>query len=122
MSNHRPVLLRRNLIKYLLDNRIVIYEREEHRAVWFGRIMTFSDGQLACWQVLWDNFMRGNLPLPQGRVLLAWTGASTSVADLFKRHAAWKTIIVGDGRGNLWLAVPDEVFDEIEQPTLERAA
>ena len=101
--------LSRKLIDRLIEEDFVFSEVKEHRAVWFGSVLTFSDAQLACWQVLWENFLRGNLPILQGRVLSTWSGASTNVADLFKRHPAWKTIIVSDGRGFLWLDVPEDL-------------
>lgn len=103
---HIPVPVSRNLAKQLIEDDVVFSDPENYRALWFGMVLTFSEAQLVCWQVLWDNFLRGNLPLPQGRMLAAWHGESCQVSDIFKRHKAWRTVIVGDRKGNLWLHVP----------------
>jgi hypothetical protein len=109
---HTPAHLGREHVAVLLREGLVENDTENQRALWFGQILTFTDGQSLCWQVLWQNFLRGNLPLPQGRVISAWHGESSQVSDLFKRSPAWKTVIVGDGRGYLWLHVPQKYFSE----------
>lgn len=106
-----PFQVSRDLANQFLAQEVVISDPENHRAVWFGRVLTFSDAQLACWQMLWQNFFRGNLPMPQGRVLAAWHGESCQVSDIFKRHPAWRTIIVGDRKGHLWLHIPPEFLN-----------
>ena len=107
-----PRLVTPELIKSLIDNRLVYYVDGEYYAFWFGVMLRFSEGQRHCWQILWRNFLRGNMPIPQARVLSTWSGESAQVSDLLKRHVAWKTIIVSDGQGHLWLEVPEQYFDE----------
>ncbi len=87
-----------------------IYFSLNHRhAYWFGLVLTFSAKQAACWKVLWDNLFRGNLPIPNERILSACDGETTHIYHHFKRHDAWtKEIIVGDGKGNFWLRLPSE--------------
>ena len=115
-AQHTPCLVRRELATRLINDGLVINDPDNHRAVWFGSVLTFSGAQMVCWEVLWHNFTRGNLPIPQGRVLAAWRGSSNQVADVFKRHPAWRTVIVGNGRGYLWLQVPSGYLQEIMAP------
>jgi len=103
MKDELPMYIPRDVIARILEERVVAFEPEEGIALWFGAVITLSSAQLACWQVLWENFLKGNLPISQARVLSRWRGESTQVADLFKRHPVWRTIIVGDGKGRLWL-------------------
>ena len=91
-----------------LQRGLISFNADHQCALWFFEVLTFSDGQLCCFQHLWNNFFKGNLPMPQGRTLLAWRGDSSQASDLLKRHPAWKRIIVGDGKGHLWLHVPAE--------------
>lgn len=103
MKDEVPIYIPRDVIVRIVEEKIVAFEPEESSALWFGVVITFSSAQLSCWQVLWENFLKGNLPISQARVLSRWRGESTQVADLFKRHPVWRTIIVGDGKGRLWL-------------------
>lgn len=107
---HTPMLLSPAFIKHLLEARLVFYDGGDHY-YWLGRVYRLSEGQRHCWQVLWNNFTKGNLPIHQGRVLAAWYGESTQASDLLRRHAGWKTVIVGDRHGHLWLHIPDELLE-----------
>src|SRR5262249_14010898 len=109
VERSQPVNIRKDRIRELLETGAVLYDQENRRAVWFWHVLTFSIAQNICFEVLWKNFLQGNLPIPQERVLAGWRGSSTHVSFLFKRHPAWTNgIIVGDGRGNLWLNVPSD--------------
>jgi hypothetical protein len=109
-QKHPAAFLHPKCVSELLESHAAFNEPENDRAYWFGTILSFNGSQKLLWQVLWNNFVRGNLPIPQQRVLSVWHGDSAHVSDLFKRHPAWKNVIVGDGRGNLWLRIPDEVL------------
>ena len=110
MSTHSAVYVPQSLAKRLLEDELIRFSWEHRHALWFGIPMTFSDGQRACWKVLWDNFFRGNLPVPNERLFSGYYGKTTHIYHLFKRHDAWlKEIIVGDGRGGFWLRVPPEL-------------
>jgi hypothetical protein len=111
----RPYHLRPEYISYLLEKRLVLYDRDNDHALWFDTVLTFVGSQKSCFQVMWDNFLRGNLPLPNERIMSAWCGSSTHLSYIFKRHEVWKKdIVVGDGRGNFWLNVPQDVIDHLE--------
>ena len=112
-----PRFVRPELIRKLIEARHVYYIEGEYYAFWFGVMLRFSEGQRHCWQILWSNFLRGNMPIPQARVLSTWSGESVQVSDLLKRHVAWKTIIVSDGQGHLWLDIPGQYFDEMTWAT-----
>jgi len=103
----KPRFLTREQVAELIQCGLVVSRPEEQCAVWYGRIFLFSAGQWHCWRRLWENFLKGNLPMPQGAVLSGWPGTTVQVSDLFKRHPAWKSVIVGDGNGRLWLATPE---------------
>jgi hypothetical protein len=108
-----PVFLRPDMVRAFIENGDVYYEEGQDHAVWFGQILPFSEGQRHCWQVLWRNFLKGNLPMAQGRVLSTWGGKCSQVSDIFKRHPGWKTVIVGDGKGHLWLTIPARRVQEV---------
>jgi hypothetical protein len=111
VAKHAPFPLRKEQIRYLLEKEFLLNDFENYRAVWFGTVLSFSDANRKCWQVLWANFLRGNLPIPHERIISAWEGSSTHISYLLKRHDVWtKKIIVGDGRGNYWLQVPPEIL------------
>ena len=112
-----PRFVAPELVMKLLEDRHVYYVEGEDYAIWFEWMLRFSEGQRHCWQVLWKNFLRENMPIPQGRVLSTWRGDSSQVSDLCKRHAAWKTVIVSDGKGHLWLNIPEQYFGETTSAT-----
>lgn len=99
----------RAIARKLAEEDIVRFSWENQNALWFGIVLTFSPSQLACFKVLWENFLNGNLPVPNQRVLCGLHGNTTHIYHLFKRHVAWKRVIVGDGRGNFWLRIPDSL-------------
>lgn len=101
-----PAPIARSLAQRLVEHEIILFSWENRNALWFGLVLTFSPSQLACFKVLWENFLRGNLPIPNERVLCGLRGDTTHIYHLFKRHDAWKRVIVGDGRGNFWLQLP----------------
>lgn len=108
MLGFTPRLVNPEVVKALVNQGEIYFDPENGSAKWFDSFFTFSPGQTICFGPLWRNLLRGNGPIPQERVLLGWHGDSTNVSDLFKRHAIWRTVIVGDGRGRLWLNVPEE--------------
>jgi len=101
-----PAPIARSLAQRLVEHEIIFFSWENRNALWFGLVLTFSLSQLACFKVLWENFLRGNLPIPNERILCGLRGDTTHIYHLFKRHPAWKRVIVGDGRGNFWLQLP----------------
>lgn len=120
----RPVFVSRRLAQRLIDEGDISFDPINGTATWFGSIYVFSSGQSFCFERLWENLLfRGNLPLTQGRVLSAWRGSSTHLSDIFKRHSTWKTVIVGDGKGRVWLHIPEELLvpsvEEDNSPTAE---
>lgn len=117
VSRRKPVFLNRAVVDYLLSKSIVVFEPQEYRAIWCGLILTFSSGRLTCFQALWDNFLKGNLPINQKLVLrrLNWPG-DTNFSNIFKGHPEWKRVIVGDGKGNFWLHVPRAFIPKTVEP------
>jgi hypothetical protein len=107
-SRATPEPVHRAFAAHLVELELVSFSWEDRHALWFGLVLTFSSGQLSCFKVLWNNFLRGNLPIPNERILCGLRGNTTHVYHLFKRHAAWKQVIAGDGRGNFWLRFPSQ--------------
>lgn len=120
MKRPLPPPLPPNFIRSLLDRGLVRYETEKDRAVWFGKVFTFSAGRNCCFRVLWDNFLNGNLPIHQTRILADWPGV-TNLSNIWKRHPAWRQVIVGDGNGNFWLDVPEEMLPAPLPPVVPMA-
>jgi hypothetical protein len=109
VSRFEPSPIPRSVASRLLESEVVAFSWEHRTALWFGRVFTFSDAQVACWKVLWENFFKGNLPIPNEQILRGVRGDTTHIYHHFKRHDAWKkSIIVGNGRGNFWLRIPPE--------------
>lgn len=114
MSRPKPVFLPPAVVAHLLENKFVINDPANYRAVWFGEVLTFNESQRACWVPIFDNFLAGNLPLPHQVIIDAWNGDSAHLSYLFKLHPAWRRIIVGNGRGMYWLAVPERFLPSQE--------
>lgn len=100
----------------------IYYCRESYHAYLFGVPMTFSPAQRACFDVLWDNLFRGNLPIANERIIRDCGGSTSHIFHHFKRHVAWREkMIVGDGRGNFWIRIPPDALlalDGLETPSL----
>jgi hypothetical protein len=107
-----PRYANREFVEKLFENSVIHYEPGGDYVVWFGRAVRLNEGERHCMEPLLKNLRRGNLPISQERVLCSWPGKSNTVSDLCKRSALWKTAIVGDGRGNYWLFIPDEYYDK----------
>jgi hypothetical protein len=74
---------------------------------WFGREYSFSAPQAACVRVLWENWEQGTPEV--GNEYLATTVECGRIPDLFRGHAAWKTMIVsGQKKGNYRLQEPEK--------------
>lgn len=108
MSKPKPVHLTPTFVAHLIEKRLVGYYPENNSAEWFGEIVGFSPACERCWRILWENFIQGNLPLHHSRIMRGHSTHMRHLADIFKRHSAWKRIIVGNGRGMYWLNVPEQ--------------
>jgi hypothetical protein len=64
---------------------------------WFGHDYSFTTGQAACVQRLWEAWEQGNPDVAQQTILLDAGMDSARLVDLFKRHPAWQTMIVRGG-------------------------
>lgn len=115
MRKYKPQHCSKSLAHKLVELELVAFSPADHHLLWFGMVLSLSVAQCACFQVLWDNFLRGNLPVPGGRILNGYPRGSTShLSHLFKRSDAWtEKVIVGDGRGNFWLRLPDDLEERI---------
>ena len=118
---HVPSFIPPKIVAKLQELGLVVNNAEHGSVRWFDHVFTVRGAQQVCWQALFQNFTRGNLPIPQGRVLSEWHGSSTTAADILKRHPAWKSVIVGDGRGHLWLHVPEDSLERLakNEPPLD---
>jgi hypothetical protein len=109
-----PLPVSRSLARRLVESEVISFSWENRNALWFGVVLTFSPAQVCCFKVLWDNFLRGNLPIPNERILSGVRGETTHIYHYFKRHDAWlRKVIVGDGRGNFWLRIPSQWETEL---------
>jgi len=69
---------------------------------WNGERYTFTTTQAACVQALWEERDKGTLELSQ-QLLLEKAGAeSGQLKDVFKKHPAWKKMIVCGSRSGLY--------------------
>ncbi len=107
----KPVLVTPEMITKLIAGGYLSYQVGDYSVLWLGQIHTFSEGAHHCFEILWKNFTRGNLPMPQGRLLTSWPGKCSQASDLLKRQSIWKTVVVGDGKGNLWLHIPKSILE-----------
>jgi hypothetical protein len=73
---------------------------------WFGVDYQFSGNQAACIRVLWKAWENKTPDVGQDRILEAAECVSKRLADVFKRHPAWKTLIVSKSRGTYRLQPP----------------
>ncbi len=74
---------------------------------WFGAAYSFTPGQAAVVRLLWE--ARDNQTPDVGQETLLEAGGSegSRLADLFREHTAWATLIVpGTSRGTFRLAAP----------------
>ncbi len=114
MKMQYPKRLPRRVPEGLLAQGRIQYDFKIRQLIWLDECIMFSKARNVCVAVFWDNLFRGNLPIPQERILGEWDGESTYLSYLFKRDSAWGRIIVGDGKGNFWLHVPEEIIREFE--------
>src|SRR5262249_46803140 len=103
-----PPRLPESFIQDLLDNEIVRYEPMFSRAVWFGITLLFSYGRNEIFRILWENFLKGNVPIQQRDIFARarWPGV-TNMSNLFKRSLEWEEVIASDGNGWYWLHIPE---------------
>ncbi|HEY7315215.1 MAG TPA: hypothetical protein VH643_38135 [Gemmataceae bacterium] len=74
---------------------------------WFGTVFTFTPVQAACVRVLWEAWQHQTPEVGQETILMKAGAESKRLSDIFKRHAAWRTMIVpGSTRGAYMLAQP----------------
>lgn len=106
----KPSFISPEVVQKLIEGNYISYQNGDYSLMWLGLVHTMNEGARHCFQILWKNFLRGNLPMEQARLLASWHGTSPQIADLLKRQSLWKTVIVGDGRGNFWLHVPEELL------------
>jgi len=121
MPPAQPNPIPRRVAERLAQLGLVSFSWDNRNAFWFGLVLTFSPSQRACFKVLWDNLFKGNLPVPNERILCGVRGETTHIYHYFKRHDAWRCrVIVGDGRGNFWLRLPSasELDSESMSPLL----
>lgn len=108
-----PVFIRPAVVQSFIDRGYISYRSGDYSLFWFGAVHTFNQGGRHCMESFWQNLLRGNLPIPQERVIRAWVGESTHISYLLKRTTLWKRVVVGDGKGNYWLHIPEEVLLEL---------
>jgi hypothetical protein len=80
----------------------------DFRSVGVGEtLFTFTPVQAACVRVLYEAWERGAPEVGQETILDKAGAESTRLADLFKGHRSWRTLIVaGSTRGAFKLALP----------------
>jgi hypothetical protein len=75
--------------------------------IWFGISYSFTPGQAAIVRRLWEAWENGTPELNQQAILEDAGLESKRLSDLFKKHPAWKVMIVaGRTRGSFRLAPP----------------
>lgn len=86
----------------------------DYRSVhWFGTDFTFTPTQAACIKVLWEAWENKTPEVGQQAILVSAEVDSESerLADLFKNHSAWKTMIIpGSTRGAFSLSDPKQII------------
>lgn len=75
---------------------------------WFGTKHAFTLTQAACVRVLWEAWKNGTPELSQATILERAETASSRLANVFRNHPAWETMIVsGQRKGTFRLAAPE---------------
>src|SRR5207302_10397903 len=75
--------------------------------LWHGQLYGFSASQAATVRVLWAAWRNGTPDVRQETLLSAIGSESDRLADLFRNHAAWGTLIVsGPAKGTYRLQEP----------------
>lgn len=75
--------------------------------VWFGREFQFTATQAACVEILWGAWEKGSPDVGQERILEDVGSRALRLLDVFRRSAAWGTMIVrGATRGTYRLQTP----------------
>jgi hypothetical protein len=65
--------------------------------LWFGQYYSFTTGQAACVQIMWNAWEQGTPEMAQQRILGDAGLDSACLLYVFKGHAAWGTMIVHGG-------------------------
>lgn len=74
---------------------------------WFGSSYTFTAAQAAAVKLLWEAWEEGVPELSQETLLEASGSEANKLADVFRDHPAWNSLIVaGSSRGAYRLAEP----------------
>ena len=121
MSNQNgPKFLRPCLVKQFVAQGLIAYTPASGYAFLFGETFRLSFRQDQCFEALWENLFRGNLPMRQSAILAYTEDAkSKHLADIFKRNPAWRKWIRGDGKGGYWLSVPDWAIGNVPESPSE---
>lgn len=75
---------------------------------WFGTLYSFTHGQAAIVEILWNAWQEG-VPDVKGEILLERSGSESGrVAGIFQGNPAWGVMIVpGEARGTFRLKAPE---------------
>lgn len=73
---------------------------------WYGTHHVFTAAQSAVVRVLWRAWEMGVPDVRQETLLVAAQSEAERVADVFKRHTAWGTMIQSAAKGTFRLAPP----------------
>ncbi len=100
-----------------LKTRLCPHTSDFRTMNWFDTTYTFTSYQAACIKVWWQYWRTPARDVGDETVLLAAGCESKRISDIFKRHPAWREMIVeGGARGTHRLREPTE-----ERPTKNRA-
>lgn len=104
-----PVRIPKEIIEELLREEYIRYEPEKRRFEFFGVTDILPETQIPRFDVLWANFLDGNLPIPQNCVLRVTEHRTAGLRDVFKWRKLLKVLIF-DGRGNVYFRLPEEIL------------
>ena len=79
---------------------------------WYGKNYTFAPTQARCVEVLWEAWDNGTPALCQHHILERADSESKQLGYLFKKHAAWGSMIVRAAKGTYQLKAPVSSTEE----------
>jgi hypothetical protein len=85
-----------------------VHSPDFHSVNWFGTVHVFSKLQADIVRILWENWENGTPAVGLDYIKTHSGSDSDKLASLFKKHSAWKTMIVERGKGVYALQEPPD--------------
>lgn len=90
-----------------VDNDTPAFSEDYRSGRWKHHRFTFSTAQAAVMEKLYFNWLQGTPEVSKDTLLDAAGSDASELRDLFRRHKAWKTLIIRGTRSGLWRIAPE---------------